>query len=290
MNRPASSYADPRSTPPVAVSPSPQDAYPPAQIALLVEQVGVKKAALPAIQTLALGLLAGAFIAFGAMYFTLVMTGSPLGFGPSRMVGGLAFSLGLILVVVGGAELFTGNNLIVMAWAERKVTTTQLARNWALVYLANLVGALGTALMVHWSGTLALGDGAVAATAARIAEAKVALPFGEAFFRGILCNTLVCLAVWLCFAAHDVVSKVLAILFPISAFVALGFEHSVANMYLIPIGWLAGGEAVTPAGILANLVPVTLGNIVGGGVFVAAVYWLVYLNFGARQTGADSDV
>jgi formate transporter len=230
------------------------------------------------------------------MYFTLVMSGSPLGFGPGRMLGDLAFSLGLILVVVGGAELFTGNNLIVMAWAERRITTARLARNWALVYLANLGGALGTALMVHWSGVMTLGDGAVAMTAARIAEAKVALPFGEAFFRGILCNTLVCLAVWLCFAAHDVASKVLAIVFPISAFVALGFEHSVANMYLIPIGWLEGAGGVTLGGLFANLMPVTLGNVIGGGVFVAAVYWLVYLSHGSwlssgvQQSEADSDV
>jgi formate/nitrite transporter len=224
-----------------------------------------------------LGVLAGAFIAFGAMYFTLVTTGTTLGFGPSRLLGGLAFSLGLILVVVGGAELFTGNSLIVMAWAEREITPVQLLRNWGLVYLANLAGAVGPALMVHWSGTLALSDGAVAATATRLAEAKIGLSFGEAFFRSVLCNTLVCLAVWLCFAAHDVASKVLAIVFPISAFVALGFEHSVANMYLIPIVWLDGAETITWVGFVGNLVPVTLGNIVGGGVFVAAVYWLIYL-------------
>jgi formate/nitrite transporter len=260
-----------------AVTPSPQDAYPPDQIARLVEQVGVRKATLPLVPLLALGLLAGAFIAFGAMYYTLVTTGADMGFGPAQMLGGIAFSLGLILVVVGGAELFTGNALIVMAWADRRITTRQLARNWALVYLANFGGALGTALLVAWSGTLALGDGAVAATAVRIAEAKVALPFGEALVRGILCNTLVCLAVWLCFAARDVASKAIAIVFPISAFVALGFEHSIANMYLIPIGWLAGATAVTPLGLLANLIPVTLGNVIGGGLFVAAVYWVIYL-------------
>lgn len=269
-----------------AVSPSPQDAYPPTEVARLVEQVGVKKATLPALQTIALGLLAGAFIAFGALYYTVVVTNAGLGFGPSRMVGGVAFSLGLILVVVGGAELFTGNNLIVMAWAERKITTAQLLRNWWLVYLANLVGALGTAVMVHWSDTLALADGAVGQSAIRIAEAKVGLAFGEAFFRGVLCNVLVCLAVWLCFAAHDVASKILAIVFPISAFVALGFEHSVANMYLIPVAMLTGADGVTVAGFLANLVPVTLGNIVGGGVFVALVYWLIYLNEGNwRRSG-----
>jgi formate transporter len=260
-----------------AVTASPQDAYPPAQIACLVGDVGVRKATMPTIQTIMLGVLAGAFIAFGAMFFTLVMAGNSLGFGPGRLLGGLAFSLGLILVVVGGAELFTGNNLIVMAWAERKVTTPQLLRNWTLVYLANLAGAVGTALMVHWSGTLALGNGDIAATAIRFAEAKIAIPFGEAFFRGVLCNVLVCLAVWLCFAAHDVASKILAILFPISAFVALGFEHSVANMYIIPIAWLAGAQSITLAGFVTSLVPVTLGNVVGGGLFVAAVYWVIYL-------------
>ena len=276
MDRPTSPPASGTAAP-AAVSPSPQDAYPPAQVALLVEQVGVKKATLPAVPTLALGLLAGAFIAFGAMFSTLVMTDNPLGLGPGRLLGGLAFSLGLVLVVVGGAELFTGNNLVVMAWAARKITSAQLARNWTLVYAANLVGSLGTALMVVWSGTLDLGGGAVEDTAIAIAQAKVALGFTEAFFRGILCNVLVCLAVWLCFAAHDVSGKVLAIIFPISAFVALGFEHSVANMYLIPIAMLAGAEGVTAAGFLANLVPVTLGNIVGGGVFVALIYWLIYL-------------
>jgi formate transporter len=261
----------------LVVSASPQDAYPPAQIARLVGDVGVRKATMPVIQTVMLGVLAGAFIAFGAMFFTLVMSGNPLGFGPGRLLGGFAFSLGLILVVVGGAELFTGNNLIVMAWAERKVTTFQLLHNWGVVYLGNFAGAIGTALMVHWSGTMALGDGAVAATVGGLAEAKVALPFSEAFLRGILCNVLVCLAVWLCFAAHDVASKVLAIVFPISAFVALGFEHSVANMYLVPVAWLAGAESVTLAGFVRNLVPVTLGNIVGGGFFVAGVYWVIYL-------------
>jgi formate transporter len=266
-----------RTAAPAAISPSPQDAYPPAQVALLVEQIGVKKAVLPAVPTLALGVLAGAFIAFGAMFSTLALTGSPLGFGPGRVLAGLAFSLGLVLVVIGGAELFTGNNLVVMAWAASKITTGQLLRNWALVYVANLVGALGSALMMWWSGALGLGGGGVAETAIAIAQAKVALGFTEALFRGILCNVLVCLAVWLSFAAHDVPGKVLAIIFPISAFVALGFEHSVANMYLIPIAMFAGADGVTLMGFISYLLPVTLGNIVGGGVLVALVYWLVYL-------------
>lgn len=260
-----------RLTPPIHV-----DAYTPPQMAALVEAVGVRKASLPALQTATLGLLAGAFIAFGAMLYTLVMTGNELGFGPGRLLGGVAFSLGLILVVVGGAELFTGNSLIVMAWADRKVTTSALLRNWGLVYVANFAGALGTVVLVYFSGLLDLDGGAVGKTAAAIAAGKLRLGFLEAFTRGILCNVLVCLAVWLCFAAHSVSGKILAILFPISAFVALGFEHSIANMYLIPIGMLEAGS-FDVGGFIGNLLPVTLGNIVGGGGLVALVYWLVYL-------------
>jgi len=253
------------------------DAYTPAKMAELVENIGVKKAALPAVPTLMLGILAGVFIAFGAMFYTLVITNQYMGLGSARLVGGIAFSLGLILVVVGGAELFTGNNLIVMAWADRKITTTRLLRNWGLVYIANLSGAVGAAALMFWSGTLSFGDGAVAETALEIAIAKVNINPLQAFIRGILCNVLVCLAIWLCFAAHDVAGKILAIIFPISAFVALGFEHSVANMYFIPLGMLISGGEISVTGFLSNLIPVTLGNIVGGGLFVAIVYWSIYL-------------
>jgi len=253
------------------------DAYTPAKMAELVENVGVKKAALPAVPTLMLGILAGVFIAFGAMFYTLVITNQYMGLGSARLVGGIAFSLGLILVVVGGAELFTGNNLIVMAWADRKVTTIKLLRNWGLVYIANLSGAVGAAALMFWSGTLLFGDGAVAETALEIAIAKINIDPMEAFIRGILCNILVCLAVWLCFAAHDVAGKILAIIFPISAFVALGFEHSVANMYFIPLGMLISGGEISIIEFLSNLIPVTLGNIVGGGLLVAIVYWSIYL-------------
>ena len=252
------------------------DAYAPREIAERVENAGVAKAELGTLPTLVLAVLAGAFIAFGAMLYMVVVTDSGLGFGPERLLGGVAFSLGLILVLVGGAELFTGNNLIVFAWADRMITGRALLRNWGLVYLGNFVGATAMALVVHLSGLHNLGDGAVAATAMRIAEGKLALTPIEAFVRGILCNVLVCLAVWLCFAAHSVVSKVVAIVFPIAGFVALGFEHSVANMYMIPAGWLAGSDLVTLAGYGANLIFVTIGNIVGGGVLVALVYWLVY--------------
>ena len=253
------------------------DAYTPAKMAELVESIGVKKADLPIVPTLMLGLLAGAFIAFGAMFFTLVMTNHQVGLGPARLLGGIAFSLGLILVVVGGAELFTGNNLIVMAWADRKVTTKQIMRNWSLVYFANLIGAIGAALLMFWSGALSVDSNAVADTALNIANAKINLDPLQAFIKGILCNALVCLAVWLCFAAHDVASKILAIVFPISAFVALGFEHSVANMYFIPLGMLISGGEISVIEFLRNLIPVTLGNIVGGSLFVAIVYWIIYL-------------
>lgn len=255
----------------------PFDAYKPAKIAELVESIGVSKAVLPTVPTITLGLLAGAFIAFGAMFFTLVMTNHGMGIGPARLLGGVAFSLGLILVVVGGAELFTGNNLIVMAWADNKVTTIQLLRNWGLVYFANLIGSTGAAILMFFSGALSIGDGAVENTALNIALNKVDIEPLQAFVRGIMCNALVCLAVWLCFAARDVASKILAIIFPISAFVALGFEHCVANMYFIPLGMLISGGEIGVTEFLTNLIPVTIGNIIGGSLFVAFVYWVVYL-------------
>ena len=253
------------------------DAYKPAKIAEFVKSLGVTKATLPTVPTIMLGLMAGAFIAFGAMFYTLVMTNHDMGLGPARLLGGVAFSVGLILVVVGGAELFTGNNFIVMAWAEKKVTSTQLLRNWLIVYVANFFGAVGAAILMFWSGALSLGDGAFAETALNTAIYKAHLDPTQAFVRGILCNALVCLAVWLCFAARDVASKILAIVFPVSAFVALGFEHCIANMYFIPLGMMLSGGEITVADFLSNIIPVTAGNIVGGSIFVAFVYWAVYI-------------
>lgn len=260
----------------MSLQPHPLDVLPPDQIARLAEEVGVRKARSDVMATVTLGILAGAFIAFGAMFYTIAVTASELGFGPTRMLGGAAFSLGLVLVILGGAELFTGNSLIVIAWASQRIGTGDLLRNWCLVFLGNLVGAVATALMVHWSGIMALGDGAVGATAASITAQKLALAPGQAFFRGILCNVLVCLAVWMSLAAHSVSGKVLAILFPVTAFVALGFEHSIANMYLLPIGMLQAG-GVDPGPLVRNLAIVTAGNVVGGGVLVALVYWIVYI-------------
>ncbi|MEN9409276.1 MAG: hypothetical protein RL216_1250 [Pseudomonadota bacterium] len=256
--------------------PHPLDVVPPARIARLVEEVGIRKARLAFVPMLALAVLAGAFIAFGAMFFTVVVTESALCYGPTRLIGGMAFSLGLILVIVGGAELFTGNSLVVIAWANRDITTLALLRNWGIVYAGNLIGAVATAVLVHLSGILAAGGGAVGETAVGIATAKLALDPGAAFFRAVLCNVLVCLAVWMCFAAQSVSGKVLVILFPVTAFVALGFEHSVANMYLLPVAMLHAGTG-DMAAMLVNLLVVTAGNVLGGGVFVALVYWVIYM-------------
>ena len=212
------------------------DAYSPKEIAERVENIGVTKARLPLLTVATLGVLAGGFIGLGALYFTLVTSDSSLGFAASRLLGGLTFSLGLILVVVAGAELFTGNNLLVMAWASRRITTKELITNWIIVYLANLAGALGLVFLVVLSHHWQMNSNAVAINAVRIAAAKAALPFWEAFFKGIVCNILVCLAVWLALAGRSVTDKIFAIIFPISAFVAAGFEHSIANMYFIPLG------------------------------------------------------
>lgn len=275
------------------------DAYAPAEIAQRVLNVGVAKARLALPDALALAVLAGAFIALGAAFATLAMTDTGLGFGPTRVLGGVAFSLGLILVVVAGAELFTGNNLVAMAWASREITTVQMARNWAIVFVGNFIGAVGTVLLVFWTRTWTLHGNSVGAKALGIAASKCNLGFSEAFVRGILCNALVCLAVWLCQSGRSTTDKILAIVWPIAGFVALGFEHSIANMYFIPLGLLlksqpdllaatggsaAGLDQLTVTGFAGNLVPVTLGNIVGGTLFVAGIYWFVYLR-GHRTNG-----
>lgn len=249
------------------------DAYKPAQIAELIETVGVAKASLPLGQMLALAVLAGAFIGFGAAAYTMVMTGADPGFGPARLLGGVVFSLGLILVLVGGAELFTGNALMTMAFVDGKITLAALLRNWAAVYLGNLIGAVALAVAFALSGLL---DAPFGTTAQRIAEGKVALGPAEAVVRGALCNALVCLAVWLSFSARSTTDRILALLWPISAFVLLGLEHSVANMYLLPAGILAGAD-IGGAAVAGNLIWVSLGNIVGGAGGVALAYRYAYL-------------
>ena len=262
------------------------DAYTPVEIARRVENVGVAKARLPLLQTTMLGMLAGAFIGLGALYYTLVASDATLGFAASRLLGGACFSLGLLLVVVAGAELFTGNNLLAMAWAAGRISTGDVLRNWALVCIANFVGAAGLAAMVFLSGHADLNGGAVGQAYLKIAAGKAALDPLAAFFRGMLCNVLVCMAVWMAMAGHSVVDRFVAIFMPISAFVAAGFEHSVANMYYFPMALMlkwhgtplpAGADAVTVNAMLANLAIVIAGNLVGGSVLVALVYWVIYL-------------
>jgi formate/nitrite transporter len=252
------------------------DAYKPAQIGQLIETAGVAKAALPVGQMLTLAVLAGAFIGFGAAGFLLTVTGADAGFGPVRVLGGMVFSVGLILVIVGGAELFTGNALMVMAAVDGRITRGALLRNWGVVYLGNLIGAVGLAVAFGLTGLI---DAPFGATAAKVASAKAALGPVDALVRGILCNALVCLAVWLSFAARSATDKILCILWPVTTFVALGLEHSVANMFLLPLGMLAGGD-ITPAAAVANLVWVTLGNIIGGAGGVALAYRFAYLGRG----------
>lgn len=269
------------------------DAYAPQEMAKRVETIGVTKAHQDAVTTFVLAVLAGAFIALGANFATTVWTDNGLSYGLSRLVGGVVFSLGLILVIVGGAELFTGNSLIIMAWASHKVRTRELARNWLLVYVGNFVGAAVTALGMYLSPQWTFDAYKVGATALNIASVKTSFDFVPAFILGIFCNALVCLAVWLCFSARTTTDKILSIIPPIAAFIAAGFEHSIANMYFIPLGLLLRNEPQVLAAanktaeqlshltwqgfILNNLLPVTLGNIVGGALMVAAVYWFVYL-------------
>jgi formate transporter len=268
------------------------DALLPAEMATRAAYVGVRKSEMPALTTFTLSILAGAFIALGAVFATNTAAGAgELPFGVGKLLTGLVFCLGLILVVVGGAELFTGNNLIVMAWASGKVSGRALLRNWAIVYTGNFVGALGTALLVFWSKQYTFGAGSVGETALKIAASKSGLDFFQALVLGILCNALVCLAVWLTFSARSTIDKIASIIFPITAFVAAGFEHSIANMYFIPYGLLIKGfdpAFVAEKGLdltkltwsnffVNNLLPVTIGNIIGGALLVAAIYWSVFL-------------
>jgi formate/nitrite transporter len=272
------------------------DAYSPPEIAKRIAAVAEKKSGLDFFRMFVLGILAGVFIALGAEFYTLVVHDSGLAFGLNSLIGGLVFCLGLILVVIAGAELFTGNTLIVMGFIQRKVSARQLLKGWSIVYLGNLVGSLVMVLLMYYTAQWGFHDAMVGGKALLIANAKVNMPFLEAFLRGILCNVLVCLAIWLAFSGRSTVDKILAIIFPITAFVASGFEHSVANMYFIPMGLALQGQPdvlaaaqgmagqsimlgnLTVAGFLVkNLIPVTLGNIVGGSLLVGGIYWSVYL-------------
>jgi formate transporter len=255
------------------------DAYTPGEIAARVQVAGVSKARMPLLPLVMLGLLAGAFIGLGSLFYVVVVSDETLGFAPSRLTGGVVFSLGLLLVVVAGAELFTGNNLLAMAWADGRVSAVQVLRNWAVVCLANFAGAAMLAALVYASGHAEMNGGAIGRAYVEIAAAKAALPPWAAFFRGVLANVLVCLAVWMSFAGRSVADKFVAIVFPVSAFVAAGFEHSIANMYFLPLGCALGATAGEPISFVAmgsNLMLVIAGNLIGGSVMVALVYHLIY--------------
>jgi formate transporter len=271
-------------------------AYSPAEIKEAIEKVGVKKANLPLMASLMLAIVAGGGVGFGALYYTIVVSDPGLGFAVARVGGGLAFTLGLVLVLVGGAELFTGNNLIVMAWASGKVSTTTMLRNWTVVYVGNLLGALGLVVLIFLSHHLDMNDGRVGLSVLNTAAGKIRPDVATLFVKGVLCNVLVCAAVWLAYAGRSVTDKIVAVILPLSAFIAAGFEHCVANMYFLPLAWLLVQTGHVPAnfdtspitisGIIHNLVPVTLGNIVGGAGLVGAVYWTIYrAAFGAGSPG-----
>jgi formate transporter len=284
-------------------APSTYDELLPAEMAAKAQTLGIKKANLDFLSTFALSVMAGAFIALGCIFFTVSQTtgGVATPWGLMRVVGGLTFSLGLILVIVGGAELFTGNNLIIMAWASRQLSTWRVLRNWIIVYIGNLCGAVATALFIFWGKHYLFDSSQVGLTALNIGNVKMGYDFVQAMILGIFCNALVCLAVWLTYSARTVMGRIMAIIFPIAGFVAAGFEHCVANMYFIPYAilvrvgapdafWAAIGKTAADYSDLTwanffvkNLIPVTLGNIIGGVFFVALVYWVVYLRGGNKQ-------
>jgi len=281
---------------------SPIDALLPPAMARRAEEIGIRKVAMVPMSLLALAVLAGAFIALGGVFATTAAAGAgEAPWGAVRVLAGVAFSLGLVLVLVGGAELFTGNNLIVMAWAGGRVGTSALLRNWAIVFAGNFLGAVATALVVYVAGVHRFGGGAWGVTAISTASAKLGFGFVQAVALGVLCNALVCLAVWMTYSARTTADRVLAIVLPISAFVATGFEHSIANMYFVPLGIFVAtfdlafvaasgigvqAESLTWTGfVVRNLVPVTIGNVVGGSLLVGAVYWFVFLHPRTRVNG-----
>ena len=274
------------------------DALVPAAVARRAEDIGVAKAEMAFAKLFVLAVLAGAFISLGALFSTVVTAGGGTAPGVSRLLGGVVFALGLVLVVVAGAELFTGNTLVIIAFASRRVRLVKLLRNWAIVYTGNMVGACATALLVVLSRRMEAGDGSIGVRALDIANTKTHLAMPAAFVSGVLANMLVCLAVWLSMSARSVTDKVIAVVPPVAAFVAAGFEHSVANMYFVPVGffqrllahdafWRATAttadayRGITWSRFLVNnLVPVTVGNIVGGALLVGLTYWFVYLRMG----------
>jgi formate transporter len=265
------------------------DVYSPKEIAERVEGGCVAKASEPLLSLVMLGMLAGAFIGLGSLFYVIVVSDSTLGFAASRIIGGAVFSLGLLLVVVAGAELFTGNNLLAMGWAHGCIGTRDVLYNWVVVCATNFVGAAGLAAIVFLSGHADMNGGAIGRTYLQIAATKSSLPFWTAFFRGVMCNVLVCMAVWMSLAGRSVVDKFVAIVMPIAAFVAAGFEHSIANMYFFSLAAMlqaAAGQSINFAALWTNLVPVIAGNIVGGSVLDALVNYVIYRRTARNASGS----
>lgn len=259
--------------------------YSPQEISKRIISIGIAKGRLPFLSLALLGLLAGAFIGFGAVFYTIIVSDATLSYAEARVIGGLCFSLGLLMVVIAGAELFTGNILIAMAWAEGKVSLKQLLRNWTIVCISNVLGAAGLALLVFLSGSWKMNGGSIFQAYLNIAISKSVIPFWELFFLGILCNNLVCLAIWMSFAGRSIFDKCIAVVFPVTAFVAAGFEHSIANMYFYSIAGLlkmsgqplpSNAELISISAAFHNLIPVIMGNIIGGSLLVAFIYWMIY--------------
>jgi formate/nitrite transporter len=272
--------------------PSLEDQGPKTIAETVAQKVGVAKATSPWLSVFVLGILAGAYIGFGGLLSTTATfdAASKWGIGFSKILAGATFSVGLMLVVIAGAELFTGNNLMVSSVLSREITFNTMLKRWGVVFLANFIGSILVTLLFYYSGLWKTADGALGMAAVKIAYNKVALSFSEALWRGVGCNWLVCLAVWMALASRQTIGKIFAIFFPIMAFVAIGFEHSVANMYFIPTGiLLMNGAGMTnipgiDPNVLGwinflwrNLLPVTIGNIIGGAVFVGMSYWGAYL-------------
>lgn len=275
---------------------SPFDAYSPREIAGIVENIGVAKAKLDFWSMFVLSILGGVFVALGSELFIFVTHDSQFSFGFTNFLGGLAYSLGTILIVIAGAELFNSNNLIIMAYMDKKISLARLLRNWGIVFLGNFVGALSVVVWVYFAKQWSINQFLVGGKALLIANDKVNHTFLQAFAQGVICNALVCLAMWLCYGGHSVTDKILSVILPTTAFVTLGYEHTVANMYFIPLGLILknhpqviqAANKLTEGGIgimqltfknylLRNMFPVTLGNIFGGSVLVGLVYWFIYL-------------
>lgn len=273
----------------------------PKEIAEKVVEVGCTKAKLPFFKMLVLAILAGVYIGFGGELATMISHDLKIGVGFTQFLAGSVFSVGLMLVVIGGAELFTGNSLMILACLHGNAKVSGLLKNWGTVYLGNFIGGVLLALLMFMAGLWKFNDASLGLKAVTIANAKVNLSFLEAFSRGILCNWLVCLAVWLAFGSRNIVGKIFAIYFPIMAFVASGFEHSIANMYFIPYGLFIKSSILSKFAMsssvqlpnlanltwgnffIKNLLPVTIGNIVGGAFFVGTIYWYVYLKEGSLK-------